>query len=114
MLHSFRPGFNSTLQVGDELMVTTSKDILETLGTEEAPAHWLVALGYAGWSAGQLEQELVDGAWLVIPPIRIWCSRPPSTSAGNAPPPASGSIPFTCPATSATADAICCAICDAF
>ncbi|HAT1524881.1 TPA: YqgE/AlgH family protein, partial [Aeromonas hydrophila] len=56
------------LQVGDELMVTTSKDILETLGTEEAPAHWLVALGYAGWSAGQLEQELVDGAWLVIPP----------------------------------------------
>ncbi|MGL5607077.1 MAG: YqgE/AlgH family protein, partial [Aeromonas veronii] len=31
-------------------------------------AHWLVALGYAGWSAGQLEQELVDGAWLVIPP----------------------------------------------
>ncbi len=37
VLHSFRPGFNSTLQVGDELMVTTSKDILETLGTEEAP-----------------------------------------------------------------------------
>ncbi|MGL5327106.1 MAG: YqgE/AlgH family protein [Aeromonas sp.] len=68
VLHSFRPGFNSTLQVGDEIMVTTSKDILETLGTEEAPAHWLVALGYAGWSAGQLEQELVDGAWLVIPP----------------------------------------------
>ena len=68
VLHSFRPGFNSTLQVGDEMMVTTSKDILETLGTSEAPAHWLVALGYAGWSAGQLEQELVDGAWLVIPP----------------------------------------------
>ncbi|MUG29157.1 YqgE/AlgH family protein [Aeromonas salmonicida] len=68
VLHSFRPGFNSTLQVGDELMVTTSKDILETLGTEQAPDHWLVALGYAGWSAGQLEQELVDGAWLVIPP----------------------------------------------
>ena len=49
VLHSFRPGFNSTLQVGDEMMVTTSKDILETLGTSEAPAHWLVALGYAGW-----------------------------------------------------------------
>ncbi|MFM5227756.1 YqgE/AlgH family protein [Aeromonas media] len=68
VLHSFRPGFNSTLQVSDEMMVTTSKDILETLGTDEAPDHWLVALGYAGWSAGQLEQELVDGAWLVIPP----------------------------------------------
>ncbi len=70
------------------MMVTTSKDILETLGTSEAPAHWLVALGYAGWSAGQLEQELVDGAWLVIPPIRIWCSRPPFTNVGNKPPPA--------------------------
>ncbi|MGY3922755.1 YqgE/AlgH family protein [Aeromonas jandaei] len=68
VLHSFRPGFGSTMQVGDEMMVTTSKDILETLGTSEAPDHWLVALGYAGWSAGQLEQELVDGAWLVIPP----------------------------------------------
>ena len=65
VLHSFRPGFNSTLQVSDEMMVTTSKDILETLGTDEAPDHWLVALGYAGWSAGQLEQELVDGAWLL-------------------------------------------------
>ncbi|MFM4702010.1 YqgE/AlgH family protein [Aeromonas bivalvium] len=68
VLHSFRPGFNSTLQVSDELMVTTSKDILETLGTEQAPDHYLVALGYAGWSPGQLEQELVDSAWLVIPP----------------------------------------------
>ncbi|MGY3941570.1 YqgE/AlgH family protein [Aeromonas tecta] len=68
VLHSFRPGFKSTLQVSDEMMVTTSKDILETLGTDEAPSHWLVALGYAGWGAGQLEQELVAGSWLVIPP----------------------------------------------
>jgi len=68
VLHSFYPGFNSTLQVSDELMVTTSKDILKTLGTDAAPVHWLVALGYAGWSAGQLEQELADGSWLVIPP----------------------------------------------
>ena len=93
MLHSFRPGFNSTLQVSDEMMVTTSKDILETLGTDEAPDHWLVALGYAGWSAGQLEQELVDGAWLVIPPIPSWSSIPPSTCAGSKPQRALGSTP---------------------
>lgn len=68
VLHSFHPGFNSTLQVSDEIMVTTSKDILATLGTPQAPTNWLVALGYAGWSAGQLEQELIDSAWLVIPP----------------------------------------------
>ena len=42
-------------------------DIRLMQGTSRA-LYWLVALGYAGWSAGQLEQELVDGAWLVIPP----------------------------------------------
>ena len=80
------PGFNSTLQVSDEMMVTTSKDILETLGTDQAPDHWLVALGYAGWSAGQLEQELADGAWLVIPPNPKLVFDTPSTCAGNRPP----------------------------
>ena len=48
-------------------MVTTSKDVLEVLGTESAPNKYLVALGYAGWSAGQLEQELADNSWLTIP-----------------------------------------------
>ncbi|MDO2950285.1 YqgE/AlgH family protein [Aeromonas simiae] len=67
VLHSHRAGFGSSLTLSDELMVTTSRDILETLGTAEAPSHWLVTLGYAGWSAGQLEQELSDGAWLIVP-----------------------------------------------
>ncbi|WP_368165782.1 YqgE/AlgH family protein [Aeromonas sp. R9-1] len=67
VLHSHREGFGSSLSLSDELMVTTSRDILETLGTDEAPSHWLMTLGYAGWSAGQLEQELVDGAWLIVP-----------------------------------------------
>ena len=79
------PGFNPTLQVSDEMMVTTSWTSLETLGTDQAPDHWLVArlrwLGAQGW-----EQELADGAWLVIPPnpklvfdtpIHLPGSRPP-------------------------------------
>ena len=98
------PGFNSTLQVSDEMMVTTSKDILETLGTDEAPDHWLVALGYAGWSAGQLEQELVDGAWLVIPQSQAGLRYPPSTCAGSKPPRALGSTPCTSPARWGMAD----------
>ena len=114
VLHSFRPGFNSTLQVGDELMVTTSKDILETLGTEEAPAHWLVALGYAGWSAGQLEQELVDGAWLVIPPNPDLVFKTPIHQRWQQAAASIGSTPSIYPATSATADAVCHAFCEAF
>ena len=42
----------------------TSKDILETLGTDNEPQQYLVALGYAEWEAGQLERELQENAWL--------------------------------------------------
>ena len=47
-------------------MITSSKDILDSLGTDEQPADVLVSLGYSSWSAGQLEQELLDNVWLVV------------------------------------------------
>lgn len=47
-------------------MITTSKDVLETLGTPEQPDDVLVALGYAGWEKGQLEQEVLENARLTI------------------------------------------------
>ncbi len=46
---------------------TTSADIVETFGSEDAPEKYLVALGCASWTAGQLEQEIADNAWLVAP-----------------------------------------------
>lgn len=67
VLHSPQEGWRSSLQLSDEVMVTTSKDILESLGTERAPAHYLLALGFAGWEAGQLEDELGQNSWLTIP-----------------------------------------------
>ncbi len=48
-------------------MITTSRDVLETLGTDKQPSNVLVALGYASWEKGQLEQEILDNARLTAP-----------------------------------------------
>ena len=47
--------------------MTSSLDILSTLGTSAEPKNYLIALGYASWEAGQLEQEILDNVWLTIP-----------------------------------------------
>ena len=44
--------------------MTTSRDILAAIAEGRGPANALVALGYAGWTAGQLDQEILDNAWL--------------------------------------------------
>ena len=67
VLHSPQKGWSSSLALSDEIMITTSKDILMSLGSEEAPEKFMVTLGYAGWGPGQLEQELQDNSWLTIP-----------------------------------------------
>ncbi|HET7300996.1 MAG TPA: YqgE/AlgH family protein, partial [Oleiagrimonas sp.] len=46
--------------------VTTSRDILVAVAAGEGPQHAVVALGYAGWEAGQLDQEIRDNAWLTV------------------------------------------------
>jgi putative transcriptional regulator len=64
ILHQTSKEWNSSIIVSPELCVTTSKDILEAIAEGEGPDESLIALGYAGWSAGQLEQELMNNAWL--------------------------------------------------
>ena len=66
ILHTNQAGWRSSLALSSDVMVTTSKDILSVLGDEQGPDKSLIALGYAGWSAGQLEEELEDNAWLTI------------------------------------------------
>lgn len=57
----------STHRVTDQVSLSTSLDILESIGAGQGPERFLVALGYAGWGAGQLEQELADNTWLSCP-----------------------------------------------
>ena len=67
VLHDEGGPWQSTLQVNSKIGLTTSKDILQAVGEGQGPRHMLVTLGYAGWSEGQLEQELADNAWLSVP-----------------------------------------------
>lgn len=67
VLHEPGHEWDAMLRVSDELVVTTSRDVLAAVAKGEGPRHALVALGYAGWGAGQLEREIVDNAWLSGP-----------------------------------------------
>jgi putative transcriptional regulator len=58
--------YNSTLSVPNGLAMTTSKDVLEALAGGTGPRRVLVTLGYAGWQAGQLEDELGRNGWLTV------------------------------------------------
>jgi putative transcriptional regulator len=67
VLHHPVGNWNSTLQVNDRVGLTTSKDILEATGHGDGPEQIIVALGYAGWGPGQLENEIRQNAWLTVP-----------------------------------------------
>ncbi len=66
ILHTPITGFLSSLHLNEDVMVTTSKDILETLGGEDSPENSLVALGYSSWEPGQLEREIMENSWLTV------------------------------------------------
>ena len=55
----------TSLKLSDTLNLTSTKDILEALVKEEAPEKAMLAVGYSGWGAGQIEKELQDNAWIV-------------------------------------------------
>jgi len=67
IIHSPARDWDSTIKVTENLAVTTSRDILEAMSMGEGPENTLVALGYAGWGAGQLEAEMGQNAWLSGP-----------------------------------------------
>jgi putative transcriptional regulator len=66
VLHTPLGELSSTIRVTDEIALTTSKDVLEAVASGKGPEKVQVSLGYAGWSAGQLEQEIVKNGWLTV------------------------------------------------
>lgn len=66
VLHQPLGEWQATLSVRDKVGLTTSKDILEAVGHGGGPHKMLVTLGYAGWAAGQLENEIKQNAWLTV------------------------------------------------
>jgi putative transcriptional regulator len=63
-------GDNQDIQnmaVSEQVRLTTSKDILSIIASGDGPSDTLICLGYAGWDAGQLEDEIANNSWLTIP-----------------------------------------------
>jgi putative transcriptional regulator len=67
VLHSDDYMVESSMPVAGEICLTATVDILRAMSDGTGPRHALMALGYSGWGAGQLEQEIADNGWLTCP-----------------------------------------------
>ncbi len=67
VLHRDGKKWKNTFHPANEISITTSSDILEALAKQTQHVDALMTLGYAGWSAGQLEAEVVENNWLICP-----------------------------------------------
>lgn len=67
VLHSTDYVVESTLVVDDEVALTATVDVLKAISEGKGPHRSMLALGYAGWSAGQLDQEILENVWLNVP-----------------------------------------------
>lgn len=67
VLHRNDGQWQNTVMIDDGICLTTSKDILDDLAHGAGPKDHIIALGYAGWSANQLDAEISANAWLTVP-----------------------------------------------
>tara|TARA_R110000824_G_scaffold336_8_gene2197 strand:- start:39443 stop:40030 length:588 start_codon:yes stop_codon:yes gene_type:complete len=83
--------WQSTLNLENNLYITTSRDILEAIARNQGPQNFLVVLGCSGWGPGQLEQEITDNAWFTCPASKELIF---STEYSNKPKQAAASLGF--------------------
>ena len=66
VLHRPVGGWQSTLAINNDVGLTSSRDVLQAVARDGEPSQIMVSLGYSGWGAGQLENELAQNAWLTV------------------------------------------------
>lgn len=79
IIHRPNDEWQSTLITSGDIGVTSSKDILQAIAEGDGPEEAIVILGYAGWGAGQLEEEIAKNYWLVTPATPEILFKTPST-----------------------------------
>ena len=67
ILHTGDKQWETTMNIGENISLTASKDILVDIANNNGPKDTIIALGYAGWDSGQLEQEIASNHWLTVP-----------------------------------------------
>lgn len=67
VIHQSGSLWEGSVELEDGICISSSKDILKAIAAGEGPDQSLVALGFAGWGAGQLEQELAENSWFMVP-----------------------------------------------
>ncbi|MBF7688373.1 YqgE/AlgH family protein [Acinetobacter rathckeae] len=65
VLHTGQPTWHSSIAIGENVCITTSKDILDAIAHNEGVDNYQIALGYASWQKDQLEAEIARGDWLI-------------------------------------------------